>query len=328
MNKRVLALDGGGIKGTYTAAVLAEIEAMTGKRIAHHFDLVTGTSTGGIIAVALGLGVPAERILTLYVEQGPTLFPIPKRGRWAALTGLWKHICRPKHSQENLAAAIKDVIQDRKLGESTVRLVIPAFDGVRGNIQLFKTAHTEHYKQDYLLPALTVAIGTAAAPTYYPAYGDPTGCFLDGGVWANCPVVVGLLEATCILGWNIDEVELLSIGTTTQPYHVSETRRNGGAAAWNVGLIELLTHSQCEAALGQARLMTKGRMLRIDATTSRDRFSLDDAKGIADLRALGIQSAREHEREISRRFLSEPAVPFVPHYLVKAAPPVLIDRGV
>ena len=72
---RVLSLDGGGIKGTFTASVLAELEKMTGKRIADYFDLITGTSTGGLIAIALGLGIPAREVLDFYEKRGPEIFP-------------------------------------------------------------------------------------------------------------------------------------------------------------------------------------------------------------------------------------------------------------
>ena len=72
---RILSLDGGGIKGTFTASVLAELEAMTGKRMVEYFDLITGTSTGGIIAVALGLGMPAQEIVAFYCAKGPDIFP-------------------------------------------------------------------------------------------------------------------------------------------------------------------------------------------------------------------------------------------------------------
>src|SRR5262249_11270931 len=160
-----------------------------------------------------------------------------------------------------------------------------------------KTAHAPEYKQDYLRPALTVAVGTAAAPTYYPAYTDEAGgAYLDGGVWANSPGMVGLLEATRILGRKIDEGEILSIGTTTEPFDVSHRRRRGGLLAWNKGLITLLMQAQAEAALGQARLLTNGRMLRIDATTTPGRFALDKATEINDLRSLGEQAGRQHER--------------------------------
>ncbi len=111
------------------------------------------------------------------------------------------------------------MVGGHKLGDSKVRLVVPAFDGDRGSVQLFKTAHRPEYKQDYLLPASTVAVGTAAAPTYFPAYTEAGGgCYLDGGLWANSPAVVGLLEATCILGRDIDDVgDRLSLVFASEP---------------------------------------------------------------------------------------------------------------
>src|SRR5262245_25643315 len=77
---RILSLDGGGVKGAYTASVLATLESLTGKSIGQHFDLITGTSTGGIIAIAIGLGIPLARIRELYVNKGPVIFPCTTRG--------------------------------------------------------------------------------------------------------------------------------------------------------------------------------------------------------------------------------------------------------
>lgn len=312
---RVLALDGGGIKGTYTASVLASLETMTGKRISDYFDLIVGTSTGGIIAVALGLQVPASKILRLYVDHGESIFPMPLPGWKAKCAEMWRHLCGPKHSQAALKTAIDDVIGGYSFGDSKSRLVIPAFDAVRGKPQLFKTAHSADYKQDYLLPATTVALGTSAAPTYYPAYTDAGGgCYLDGGVWANSPVMVGLLEATCVLGFRIEQVDLLSIGTTCAPFDISKGRRKGGIVSWNKGLVELFMEAQCDAAIGQARLLTNGRMMRIDTVTRSGRFSIDNSHEIADLKSLGDQAAREHERAVSEQFLHTRAEGFSPCY--------------
>ncbi len=315
MTFRILSLDGGGIKGVYSASMLASVEEMTGKKMSDHFDLITGTSTGGIIAVGLGLGLTGKQIRDFYITNGPILFPSSPRGALRRSLG-W--FVRPKLCPKKLGAAFDGIVGDRKFGESKCRLVIPAFDGVRGNIQLFKTAHAAEYKQDYLLPAKTVAMGTAAAPTYYPAYSDEAGgTYLDGGVWANSPVMVGLLEAACVLGQQIDEIEVLSIGTTTEPFDVSHRRREGGILAWNKGLISLFMQAQAESAQGMARLMTKKRMLRIDTTTKPGRFAMDDAGQIRDLRALGEQAARMHEDEISRRFLFAPVEPFQPYYRIE-----------
>jgi hypothetical protein len=126
--------------------------------------------------------------------------------------------------------------------------------------------------------------------------------------------MVGLMEAICVLGHPADGVDVLSIGTTSVPFDVSRARRKGGILQWNKGLVDLLMQAQSEAALGQARLWTQGRLMRIDVVTRPDRFSLDNSKEIDDLKSLGEQAARQHEHEISRRFLTVPAPEFRPCY--------------
>jgi patatin-like phospholipase/acyl hydrolase len=87
---RILALDGGGIKGTFSAAVLAEWEKETGLRVADHFDLIAGTSTGGILAIGLGLGLSAEELLEFYKKRGALIFPVVglHRRLWRTLRAL------------------------------------------------------------------------------------------------------------------------------------------------------------------------------------------------------------------------------------------------
>ncbi len=310
---RILSLDGGGIKGAYTASVLHTLESITGKSFREHFDLVTGTSTGGIIAIAIGLGVPLADIVDLYVEKGPAIFPIPQRGLHGKLRELWRHCIGPKHSQDVLASELKRVFGERRFGASANRLVIPSFNALNGNIQLFKTAHCAAYRMDCQLPATTVALATSAAPTYFRAFTDEQGrAFLDGGVWANCPAVVGLVEATAALGWSIDQIDILSVGTTAVPFDVNHARRKGGIASWNRGLIDLFQEAQMQGMLGLAGAMTKQRIFRVDATARSGRFSLDDAKEVRDLKGLGENSARQVVEQLAARFLHSPADRFVP----------------
>ena len=323
---RILSLDGGGIKGTFTAAVLAQLEEMTGKRVADHFDLITGTSTGGIIAIALGLGVPAGELLEFYVTKGPGIFPS------TGITRRWRNALRwvwgPKYSQRVLETAVRSVVGDRLLGESKCRLVINSYDAVRGDVHLFKTAHSERFKMDYKVPAAEVAMATAAAPTYFPAFTGKGGLtHIDGGIWANCPATVGLVEAIAVLGCNPADIDILSIGTTDEPFHVSGRRRWGGLLFWNKGIIELLMQAQVRGSLAQAKVLTGRKALRVDAVTQPKRFGMDDARQISDLKALGIAEARQMEHEISSRFLGVPAAPFVPYYSAKAVGEPALEKA-
>ena len=307
---RILSLDGGGVKGAFSAGVLAEIEKMTGKRISDHFDLVTGTSTGGIIALGIGLGLSCHKILRFYENHGPKIFPVT--GLHRRLGPVYRMIW-PKRSQRRLLEALKAVFKDSRLGNSCCRLLIPSYDGISGRIHIFKTAHREAYRQDYLRSAVDVAMATSAAPTFFPAYSSSNGvCYIDGGVWANCPAMLGVLEATCILKERPEDIDLLSIGTTTEPFYVTKPRRMGGALQWHKGIVDLLLQAQSDSILGQVGIMTGKAPLRIDVSVAPGRFSLNDARTIADLVALGNREARIHCAEFADRFLVEPAEPFIP----------------
>ena len=309
---QILSLDGGGVKGAFSASVLAEIEKMTGKRVTDYFDLVTGTSTGGIIALGIGLGLSCHEILNFYKSHGPRIFPS---------TGLHRRlrsICRtiwPKYSQRQLRVALETVFGNATLGDSSNRLVVPSFDGVSGRIHLFKTAHHEDYRQDPLASAIDVAMATSAAPTFFPAHSLINGSsYIDGGVWANCPAMLGVLEAVCILEERPESVDLLSIGTTTEPFYVTKRRRIGGIFQWYKGIVDLLLRAQSDSVLGQVTIMTGKAPVRIDVSVTPGRFSLDDAGAISELVALGTREARVHCKEITNRFLTKPTEPFIPAF--------------
>ena len=304
---RILSLDGGGIKGTFTAAVLAELERMTGKRLADYFDLITGTSTGGLIAIALGLGIPAEEVLDFYQREGPNIFPsmgIQRR------VNILRWFCGPKYSATNLRNAIGCLVGNRRLGESKCRLAIPSFNAVNGDIYIFKTAHHERFKQDFTQPAIEVALATSAAPTYFPALQAESGLsYIDGGIWANCPVTIGIVEALAVLGRTTQDLEVLSIGTTDEPFYVEHKRRNGGLFAWNKNLIFLQRRLRSQAHLPRPRFCCEtascGLMPRRTRTASRWmtlRRSLNSRgwelpkQGIARMRSANGSSTRRPNR--------------------------------
>jgi uncharacterized protein len=310
---RILSLDGGGIRGTYSASVLATLEEMTGQRIVDHFDLITGTSTGGIIALGLGMGLSAGEILHFYVSDGPRIFP--STGVFSRWGKRIRHAFRNKHPAEPLRAALEQVFGDCKLGEARCRLVITSYDAIRGDVNLFKTAHSPRFRQDDKRPVVEVALATAAAPTYLPMFKGSDGLrLIDGGVWANCPATVGLLEAIAVLGKRPDEIDILSIGTTSEPFSVPEGKTFGGltAWAWDRTVLRLLMQAQEKAALAQANLITRHRMLRIDHTVVPGRFTLDNSGAIEEMKALGAQDARHHAPKVVEGFLCSPVEPFEP----------------
>lgn len=309
---RILALDGGGVRGTFTASFLAELEKMTDKRLADYFDLIAGTSTGGIIALALGLGIPPNEILDFYLKEGPLIFRNIGAEGFIRST---RHWFRPKHPREPLKAALERVFGNRKIGASTCRLVIPAFDAVNGQVHVFKTAHHERLKQDYKVLAVDAALATSAAPTFFESYTNSNDQrFIDGGVWANCPAATAILESIGVLGQPLDKIDVLSIGTTASPFSVSARKGRLGLWGWKRLAVNLVMEAQMAAAISQAKLLVGKRLQRVEQIVEGGRFSLDNSKEIGDLKALGISLARHKETEISRLFLYEKAATFQPVY--------------
>ena len=225
---RILALDGGGVRGAFTASVLAELEKRTGTQCAERFDLITGTSTGGLLAIALAMGRPAERLCELYRQDGKVIFPLA--GRMRRFVGVLRQLGRSKYDQKPLRAALTSVLENQQLGDARTRLVIPAYDLTNGRIFIFKTRHLDRFQFDVDIPAVEIAMCTSAAPTYFPAnvivqHGNTR--YVDGGIWANTPVLVAITEAVGFLGKSLDQLDLLSVGTTEPAPDFSGEIRSG-----------------------------------------------------------------------------------------------------
>ncbi|MBF0185774.1 MAG: patatin-like phospholipase family protein [Magnetococcales bacterium] len=323
---RILSIDGGGLKGAMPAAFLATIEEQTKQRIVDHFDLIVGTSTGGIIALGLGLGISAEDILKFYQEKGPGIFGQHSNLPWYSVTfSRWfrtaRQFFKSKHKPACLRAALEEVFQDRLLGESQTRLVIPAWHSVRRTPYLFKTAHHPRLEIDFKEKVVDVALATAAAPTYLPAHQIEGGVMLtDGGVWANNPTGVAAVEAVGVLNWEMSNVRILSLGCTDEYFVVDP---DAGFSSMGIkGGIELMFQGQSFGALSTAKLLLGGgaealeRIHRVDVTVPKGFASMDDTGRIHEMAGLGRSEARERLPQIRKEFITVNRQPFQPfHWL-------------
>ncbi|MDQ3688093.1 MAG: patatin-like phospholipase family protein, partial [Acidobacteriota bacterium] len=169
--------------------------------IGDYFDLIAGTSTGGIIALGFGLGFSAEELSQFYAELGSQIFS-GKRWRLAL-----RQVRRAKYTQESLRRALESKFAGKKIGDSKTRLVIPSMNVDTGKVYIFKTAHHPHLETDYKKEALEAALATTAAPTFFPAHLADSGVpLIDGGMWANNPVGLAVVEAIGILGWSKEDL--------------------------------------------------------------------------------------------------------------------------
>lgn len=193
---KILAIDGGGIKGLYTATVLAKIEEKFDCRIADYFDMLCGTSTGGLLALALSLRIPASTLVDFYKKEGPEIFGLDNLISNAFRT-FKQTLFGGKYNDDTLKAAITGVLGDAALmSDANTLLCIPSFNLMKGTPRVFKFPHLEgEVPLEKYGRMVDVALATSAAPTYFPIATIDNDYYIDGGVWANNPTLCGLMEA-------------------------------------------------------------------------------------------------------------------------------------
>lgn len=305
---QVLSLDGGGLRGLFSAAVLAAIEEDLQTSVVDHFDLIAGTSTGGIIAIALGLGLRPAEIVTFYETHGPRIFSNTLRWRWL------RHWVAPKHSGAKLEAALRETFGGRLFGESQKRLVVPSYNLGDDDVYLFRTPHAAHLRRDGRVPAWKVALATAAAPTYFPACRAVDRIRLvDGGVYANNPAMVAVMEAVGPLGIPLPDVHVLSIGTYDEVRRRSGLLDRGGRLQWSLSAVDVVMRAGSISVTNHVRfLLGDGRFYRVDPKVPHGDAPLDSVRDIDDLIARARHYSRKYMPEVQRRFLSHTASPYVP----------------
>jgi len=299
----VLSLDGGGLKGLFAAAVLSELQKDFRSSVADRFDLITGTSTGGLIALGLGAGLAPTEIVDFYVRKGPKVF-----GTGRTRVG---RLFRPKHSAEELRAALEAVFGGKRLGESKVRLVVPAYSLDSNDVYLFKTPHHERLIRDHKESMVDVALATASAPTFLPIHRLRNNRLIDGGVWANNPVLVGVAEAVSMLDVPLERIRVLSLGATDPVVDLGRKLDPGGLVAWARSGKSILLRAPALGALHAAEhLIGPENVERVDPVVPDGVFALDKIDG-PRLRGLAEDVARR-ESERLRPFFEHTPGPYEP----------------
>lgn len=320
--RRILCLDGGGILGTQPAAFLAALEEDLDRPIGEYFDLIAGTSTGGILAIGLGLGLTAKQLLQLYVDRGPHIFGNGETGLLLQVAQAWrwmKHWVGTKHDAEGLRRELEAVLGDKRIGDSRARLLIPAWDPLHRSVYIFKTAHHRRLNTDHKRLAIDAAMATAAAPTYFKCHvtADHTGLF-DGGVWANNPIALAVVEAVSMLDWPASSLRILSLGCVNEVYALGEHGKLGIADK----LARLFMDGQSRGALGMAKLLTgheheREAIFRCCPDVPKDLFQMDDTSKISQLRGMGAAAARKMRPRLEPVFFQQPAERFEPIHKLK-----------
>lgn len=254
---RVLSVDGGGMRGIYSAAYLASLErgfcqqrGTSSLDIGAAFRLIVGTSTGAIIGCGLAKGLPPDKMVTLYKDHGALIFPrkLPSAINWDLLKQLLMRPLLLHQGSDALRAALGEVFGQMTVKElwdkRGIAVAIPAVNMSTHRAWVFKTPHdpqTNHRDDQFSL--VDVCLATSAAPLYRSLAGiaNPQSgghqVFADGGLWANNPVLVALVEALRIIGTGEEDIEIFALGTSGKPEGqlISFDALDRGLLEWKFG---------------------------------------------------------------------------------------------
>jgi patatin-like phospholipase/acyl hydrolase len=277
---RVLAIDGGGVRGIFPAHFLHLLEEACGFPLAESFDLLVGTSTGAIIAAAAAMHVPLLRVAQAYEVQAPAIF---RKRRW-----FFAGLASSKYATRPLRSLLLDLFGDAPMAAAKQRLLIPTTDISNGNVFVIKSPYLPTFVRDKDILLAQAVLASCAAPSYFDPVRVREYLLADGGLWANNPSIVAYTEALGKLGVADDTVRILSIGTGTghQYYDVGKHQRRWGLATGWQGprIIDAVMSIQGRAASNSAALLLGAKYCRISFAET-GRLPLDDVTCMARLRA-------------------------------------------
>ncbi|MBU6467052.1 CBASS cGAMP-activated phospholipase [Simplicispira hankyongi] len=308
---RILSLSGGGYLGLYTAVVLADLEARVGEPLGRRFDLIAGTSVGGLLAMALAFEVPMAQIVRLFVERGEEVFSSRRLpgGTVTRLLDMTRSVLGPKYTGEALRRELAKHFGDRTMGDAQHAVVVPAVDVSRSVTKVFKTPHTQGSLGDEALSAVDVTLATCAAPAYFPCVKVGERLYADGGLFAVAPDQVALHEAQHFMGAKQAKVRMLAVGTATMGYQPADNvEADAGAVGWlsEGRLILTLISVQQQHVEAVMEDLLEERYLRIDAHwPAQAGLGIDVAtpEATKTLMALGQKTLSELDRDRLAMFL-------------------------
>ena len=260
------------------------------------------------------MGLRADGIASIYRDAGPRIFPTLS---WASRAWVWTAgWVRTKYPTARLRAELQSQFGDRQIGEAQTRLVVPSWDRTAQREYVWKTRHCGRFRSDHTKPIVNALISTASAPTYFSCASRHGGTGLvDGGVWANNPMLIATIEALGVLKWAPESVHMLSLGCVREDEIPPES---GGLIRWARPGTTLLMQAQSRLAIGGTYLLTGDRpnsprrIFRIEATAPKGYFSLDGAHALSEMEGLGHSLARQYLDHVGPIFFNGPASPFKP----------------
>ena len=288
----ILALDGGGTRGIYTAQLLALIEQTFGTHIRTCFDLIAGTSTGAIIAGAAVSDIPMAEIVELFETETPYIF----RRRWYRIP-----LFLSKYPNQKLAQIIAAHLPATPLGDITTPLMITSSEIAKSEVHIFRSDYgcsdSEIAPTGKDVSLRDAILASCAAPTFFAPKSVGNSLLADGGLWANNPSTVAFTEALSVFGKEAREVRMLSVGTGHSINMYRNRRGWGFITGWGgAKLTSYVMTLQSQASANMAKLLLKENYLRINPEI--DFWELDTLTQLDNLKSLAARDFERYAAEI------------------------------
>ncbi|MEX2466449.1 MAG: patatin-like phospholipase family protein [Gemmatimonadota bacterium] len=308
---RVLSIDGGGIRGIIPGMLLVELERRSGKRIHELFDLVAGTSTGGILALGLVCPKPAAadadpysagEMVDLYVEHGGRIF---ERTFWRKLPGA--DLFEEKYSAATLEQLLTDYFGAGRLSEVVTDVLLSAYEIERRDAFFFKSRKAR-VDPSYDFPLVDVARATSAAPTYFEPHKIQQGgdyySLVDGGVFANNPTMCAIAESFMLHeGPERPDLVVASLGTGELTRRIPHDEATGfGLANWVRPIISVMMDGMSDSVCYQGDHILGDRHMRFQTRLDEGSDDMDNASrtNIRVLRLLAERMIEDNDARIDR----------------------------
>ena len=288
----ILALDGGGTRGIYTAQLLAKIEQAFGIRIQTCFDLIAGTSTGAIIAGAAVSDIPMQDIVELFETETSYIF----RKRWYRIP-----LFLSKYPNQKLAQILAKHLPATPLGEITTPLMITSSEIAKSEVHIFRSNYER--RDSEIAPTgknvnlQDAILASCAAPTFFAPKSVENFLLADGGLWANNPSTIAFTEALSVFGKAAQEIRMLSIGTGHSVNMYRNRRGWGFITGWGgAKLTSYVMTLQSQASANMAKLLLNENYLRINPEI--DFWELDTLTQLDNLKSLAARDFERYAAEI------------------------------
>lgn len=302
---KLLCIDGGGIRGVFPIAILKAIEEEFSKPVGSLFDVISGTSTGSIIAASVALNRSMGELMDRYEFYGEKIFV--KKSKIGFFTSVY--------SDRYLRRLLKQAFQDLTLGEIKKPLLIPAVDITHGKPYVHRSDFGYSSEKELSVKLWDAVLSSCSAPIYFPP-NNVNNQFLsiDGGLWANNPSLVCLTEALHHFKMELEEIQILSIGTGQQNIAFKmDENKYWGIRQWlpfrfpslkiTPKLLDLAMDLSSESVSYHCRLLLNDRYLRLN-TELLEEVPFDDFTYTAKLKEMGKQ-VFDRNKGIITAFLSE-----------------------